>query len=69
MMTNGNGYAWWVGSIGLAAGCIYLFATQEGKKLRRRLYRAGEDCKYRMVASSTRLIEDGKDWIDRAFQH
>jgi hypothetical protein len=68
-MKNGNGYLWLAGVLGIGTGCAYIFATREGKRLRRRLYRAGEDYKTQMVANCRRMVEDGRDLVDRVFQY
>ena len=60
-----NGIAWLVGGIGIGAGCTYLFATREGRRLRRNMYRRAEDCRERVVSAGKDMLENGKELLDR----
>ena len=63
---RGNDFVWLAGGMGLGAGCTYLFATRQGRRLRRNMYRKAEDCRDRMVSAGEDLLHNGKSLLDRS---
>ena len=63
-----NGIVWLIGGIGIGAGCGYLFATRDGRRLRRRLHRKAKDCGAQLVETSQEWVDSGKQLIDRGME-
>ena len=60
-----TGALWLIGGVGIGAGCTYLFATREGRRFRRKVYRTAQDYRNEMLESGREMMDKGKDLIDR----
>ena len=59
-----NELLWLVGGVGIGAGCVYLFATRDGRRLQRRLRRRG----VQLVETSQKWVDTGKEAVDRGME-
>ena len=59
-----NDLLWLISGVGIGAGCTYLFATRDGRRLRRRLHQRGA----RLVETSQDWVESGKQLVDRGVE-
>ena len=60
-----SGALWLIAGVGIGAGCTYLFATREGRRFRRKVYRTAQDYSAEMLESGREMMDKGKDLLDR----
>jgi YtxH-like protein len=64
-MMKASGALWLISGVGIGAGCTYLFATRDGRRLRRRVARMAEDCRSHLAEGGKEMMEGGKELLDK----
>jgi len=69
IMKRAQKIMWFAAGVGGGAGLTYLFATREGKRIRRRLNRMAEEGRCRIVEGGQELLDRGKEMADDAREY
>ena len=56
---------WMIAGIGIGAGVTYLFATRQGRRLRRNLYRKADQYRAKFVAGTQDMLENGREILEQ----
>ena len=63
--STGEKFLWLLTGLGLGAGITFLFGTNEGRKMRRDVYRFAEDTGERIAEGGHKAVEMGKQVYER----